>query len=88
MPLRATFNGGGLSLSASFGNTDTLDACLNSTVYIPVVDVYEGPYEATPSRETQTLGTENLMMSRNVTINPIPSNYGLITYNGAILTVS
>lgn len=88
MPLRATFNGGGLSLSASFGNADNLDACLNSTVYVPVVDIYDGPYEATPSRETQTLGTENLMMARNVTINPIPSNYGLITYNGSILTVS
>lgn len=85
--LNATFNQGN-TLHACFQGADTLDASLNSTVYIPVVDVYEGPYEATPSRETQTLGTENLMMSRNVTINPIPSNYGLITYNGAILTVS
>lgn len=85
--LNATFNQGN-TLHACFQGADTLDASLNSTVYIPVVDIYEGPYEATPSRETQTLVTENLMMSRNVTINPIPSNYGLITYSGSIITVS
>lgn len=49
---------------------------------------YEGEYEVTPSLETQTLLTENKRMIRNVVINPIPSNYGLITWNGAILTVS
>lgn len=88
MPLRATFNGGGLSLSASFGNADNLDACLNSTVYVPVVDVYEGPYEATPTQFTQTLSTEGFTMAQDVIIHPIPSNYGLITYNGSIITVS
>ncbi len=85
--LNATFNQGN-TLHACFQGADTLDASLNATVYVPQVDIYDGPYEATPSRETQTLGTENLMMARNVTINPIPSNYGLITYNGSILTVS
>lgn len=49
---------------------------------------YTGAYEITPSAETQTLETLNLRMTDNVTINPIPSNYGLITWNGAFLTVS
>lgn len=88
MPLRATFNEGNQNLSASFLNADTLDASLNSTVYIPVVDVYEGPYEATPTQFTQTLSTEGFTMAQDVIIHPIPSNYGLITYNGSILTVS
>ena len=34
------------------------------------------------------LETENKRMTGNVTINPIPSNYGLITWNGAFITVS
>lgn len=88
MPLRATFNDGNQNLSASFLNADTLDASLNSTVYIPVVDVYEGPYEATPTQFTQTLSTEGFTMAQDVIIHPIPSNYGLITYNGSNLTVS
>ena len=52
------------------------------------VNTYDGPYEITPSTETQTLATDNLLMADNVTINPIPSNYGLITWNGSTLTVS
>lgn len=51
-------------------------------------DPYTGAYEVTPSQETQTLETENKRMTGNVTINPIPSNYGLITWNGAFITVS
>lgn len=49
---------------------------------------YKGEYEVTPTLETQILQTENLTMSGNVVINPIPSNYGLITWNGTVLTVS
>lgn len=49
---------------------------------------YEGAYEVTPSDEVQTLETDHLYMMDNITINPIPNNYGLITYNGATITVS
>ena len=85
--LNATFNQGN-TLHACFQGADTLDASLNSTVYIPVVDVYEGPYEATPTQFTQTLPTEGFTMAQDVIIHPIPSNYGLITYSGSIITVS
>lgn len=49
---------------------------------------YEGAYTVTPSRETQTLPTSGLLMSHDVVVNPIPPQYGLITYNGSIITVS
>lgn len=49
---------------------------------------YDGPYTVTPSQQTQTLPTMNKTLSQNVVINPIPSNYGLITWNGTTLTVS
>ena len=51
-------------------------------------DTYEGPYEVTPTQETQYLYTDQKLMADNVTINPIPSNYGLITWDGSVLTVS
>ena len=45
--------------------------------------------EATPSAETQILtADEGYDGLGTVTINPIPSNYGLITWNGSVLTVS
>ena len=49
---------------------------------------YEGNYTVTPSSETQVLLTNNLRMTDNVTINPIPHNYGLITISGAGIKIS
>lgn len=51
-------------------------------------DSYDGATEVTPSQEQQILPTQGKVVLSNITINPIPSNYGLITYNGSILTVS
>ena len=51
-------------------------------------DPYTGEYTITPSTDTQTLQTRNLRMTDNITIEPIPQNYGLITWNGTVLTVS
>ena len=71
-------------------NADTMGVTLGTPVVKEYVDVqtYTGEYEVTPSAETQTLDTAGLRLTRPVTVNPIPQNYGLITYNGAVLTVS
>ena len=49
---------------------------------------YQGPYEVIPSGEMQILQTMNKTMAQNVIVKPIPDNYGLISWNGSILTVS
>ena len=49
---------------------------------------YGGPYTITPSKEEQTFSTKDLRMTDNIVIEPIPSNYGLITWNGTTLIVS
>lgn len=49
---------------------------------------YSGPYEVTPSGEQQVLSTMFTTPSQNIVINPIPSNYGLVTWNGSALTIS
>ena len=49
---------------------------------------YDGATEFTPTQETQTVQTARKVLLENITINPIPQNYGLITYNGRIITVS
>lgn len=36
---------------------------------------YEGPYEVTPTEETQTLETESLYLEDDITVNPIPEQY-------------
>ena len=49
---------------------------------------YEGEYTFTPTIEAQTVNIEGLTARRDITIEPIPQNYGLITYNGSTITVS
>ena len=64
-------------------------AILHGRTGIPIYpDAYTGSYEVTPSAQEQMLDTAGLMMTANITVNPIPSNYGLITYNGSVITVS
>ena len=50
--------------------------------------VYTGETNITPSTSEQVLNTADKVVIRNIVINPIPSNYGLITWNGSTLTVS
>ena len=49
---------------------------------------YEGVYEITPSNAIQILETQDKKCTDNIVINPIPNNYGLITWNGSYLTIS
>lgn len=49
---------------------------------------FEGEYIYTPTDEVQTIEINGLRATDNITINPVPSNYGLITWDGATLTVS
>ena len=50
---------------------------------------YDGPTEYTPLRgTTQIAPTAGHVVTSDITINPIPSNYGLITWDGSKLTVS
>lgn len=56
--------------------------------YRPSIDEYHGAYSIVPTATAQILDTSGLLLTENVTIEPIPSNYGLVTWDGAILTVS
>jgi hypothetical protein len=51
-------------------------------------ETYDGPYEFTPTQETQTVPTADKVLLDDIIIHPIPNNYGLITYNGRTITVS
>ena len=86
MILKASFTP--QTLTVSFNNTQA-NISTSSQITRDFVDrdPYTGAYEVTPSGETQTLETENKRMTGNVTINPIPNNYGRIAWNGTTLIV-
>lgn len=49
---------------------------------------YEGSYEVTPGPDAQILETADRWLTQDIVINPIPNNYGLITWDGSVITVS
>ena len=95
---RTKGGGQGVKLSAVFVqpklNVTFKAATMQTSTGTPVArdyverPVYGGATEVTPSAETQVLQTNNFRMTDNITINPIPSNYGLITWDGSTITVS
>lgn len=74
-------------LSGSLASQQTMSGNLTiPTAILP--PSYEGDYEFTPSEEAQTITIEGRTASQDIVIQPIPSNYGLITWDGRTLTVS
>lgn len=74
-------------LSGGLTGKSDMSGSLSKPTVTPVEE-YDGAYEFTPTQAMQTIEIENLKATQNITINPIPSNYGLITWNGSTLTVS
>ena len=77
----------GATISGALSSPATIQGSLTIPLHV-LPPAYTGPYEVTPSLQEQTLDTDAFYMNGNITINPIPSNYGLITWNGSTLTVS
>lgn len=70
------------------GQIETKEVTVGGSVSVPVGEYYHGEYAVTPSTVPQVIQIKGKTASDNITINPIPSNYGLITWNGSVLTVS
>lgn len=77
-------------LDGALSLTNVIDGQAGTVIKVMEHDlpVYTGQTEITPSTTEQVLATAEKVVTRNIVINPIPSNYGLITWNGSILTVS
>lgn len=87
----AEFSSNIIETTASISNNQIeVEAGLttNVTHYHSEYPNYEGETTFTPSAEMQTIPTAHTVLLSDITINPIPSNYGLITWNGSTLTVS
>ena len=51
------------------------------------VDVMQG-VTITPSTEEQVISAARKFMTGDIIVEPIPQNYGLVTWNGSVLTIS
>lgn len=61
---------------------------IGATYAMSTADDYEGTYEFTPTESTQTVQIEGKKATQDIVINPIPTNYGRITWNGSFIKVS
>lgn len=86
VPLAVSTDGTAVNLGVLEPKSVDLDVSIG--VYAQIGEHYHGSYEVTPSSEAQVLDTDTLILDGNITINPIPSNYGLITWDGSKITVS
>lgn len=86
MAITGSLSGAG-HLAGNLSGTIGITSALSAPKVVPQRP-YEGAYEVTPGPEAVVLETAGRAMAENVTINPIPSNYGLISWNGSTLTVS
>lgn len=75
-----------LQLAFNLANKQSVSFDLETPSAIGVT-TYDGAYEVTPSAETQTLSTRHRYMLDDITINPIPSDYGHIVYDGSKILV-
>lgn len=77
------------SFNVEHTSVDSYTAEYGTVTQIEVVkDPYSGKTEFEPNREVQVAHTNGCSMYSDIVIKPIPKNYGLITYNGATITVS
>lgn len=78
---------GSESFNATFAPQTEMTAEFGEYVGIPIAEYYRGDYEITPTEQTQLIDCGGLVSLRDFKINPIPSNYGRITWDGSVLTV-
>ena len=76
------------AFTATFSGGESFKTEFGEYIEVPVTDYYEGDYSITPSPQEQVIPIIGKTARQNITVGAIPSNYGLITRVGAILTVS
>lgn len=86
IPMKVSVSGGAYSLGIS--KPADISVGLDTKIEAAITERYSGPYEFTPTSEPQTVTIGGLLAERDITIRPIPNNYGLIEWNGSTLTIS
>jgi len=76
------------SFKATFTPQADMKAKFGEFIEIPIAEYYDGDYSITPTGYEQIIPIQGKTGRHDITVGAIPNNYGLITWNGATLTVS
>lgn len=69
-------------------NTHNVGMDVGFVVVSGLAEHYDGSYEFTPADTAQTVSIKDKVADEDIIINPIPSNYGKISWNGLGIRVS
>ena len=61
---------------------------VETPIVASIVPEYDGDYDITPTSTAQVFETNGKKITHDFIVEPIPSNYGLITWDGSTITVS
>lgn len=75
-----------VSLTVTEENAVSLD--IGAIAYPVYPESYKGPYKIVPTLHRQIAKVKGLYATEDITVEKIPDNYGLITWNGSFLRVS
>ena len=67
---------------------EAIAVALGVSVNTSAGEHYGGQTDFTPTAERQTISTAGLILDEDIYVEPIPQNYGLITWNGSYIRVS
>lgn len=87
VPLTVSDNHMVVPLSVS-SDTERIAMSVGMVLVTGMPEHYAGPYSFTPGDEAQTIRIKDKMADENITIGPIPSNYGKITWKGIGIHIS
>lgn len=81
-----------INIEVDFGTDEHFGVSFDSGFNVDYSQMHEagdymGEYNFTPTNETQEIPTADKTLTQNIIINPIPSNYGLVSYDGSILSI-
>lgn len=67
---------------------ESVDLSIGAESYTVITPEYDGEWHFTPCTHEIIAPTNGYKMTHDFVVDPIPSNYGLITYDGSVITVS
>ena len=85
VPMTITAQG---AIPVSVSAVGTLSFSIGMQIVESEYPTYEGEYSFTPSSEEQTVSVGGKAVLQDIVIAPITQDYGKITWNGSIITVS
>lgn len=91
MQLEATIQSNWLQIDAEIESTNHQIAGAIDGKYTFVdykYENYDGPVRIVPGDTEQVLATADRYVQENIIIEKIPSNYGKITWNGSVMTIT